>query len=88
MQYKKGRHIASKRNSVTVCGLPSIHLPLTREASLVRGKDSAKKAVTVGVVAAVKHSCITFNECRKLNIKNPLFTLMADFLCLWEFGGG
>ena len=38
MQYKKGRHIASKRNSVTVCGLPSSHLPLTREASLVRGK--------------------------------------------------
>lgn len=28
----------------------------------------------VGVVATVKHSCITFNECRKLNIKNPLFT--------------
>ena len=37
-------------------------------------RDGAKKAVTVGVAAAVKHSCITFNECRKLNIKNPLFT--------------
>ena len=31
-------------------------------------RDGAKKAVTVGVAAAVKHSCITFNECRKLNI--------------------
>ena len=40
----------------------------------------------VGVVATVKHSCITFNECRKLNIKNPLFTLMADF-CVGECGG-
>ena len=37
-------------------------------------RDSAKNAVMVGVVATVKHSCITFNEYRKLNIKNPLFT--------------
>ena len=35
---KKGRYIASKRNEATVCALPSIHLPLTREASLVRGE--------------------------------------------------
>ena len=25
-----------KRNKATICGLPSIHLPLTREASLVQ----------------------------------------------------
>ena len=24
-----------------------------------------------------------FNKCRELNIKNPLFTLMADFCVFW-----
>ena len=55
--------------------------PLRKASGIVRflkgwcgARDGAKKAVTVGVAAAVKHSCITFNECRKLNIKNPLFT--------------
>jgi len=28
-----------KRSKATVCALPSIHLPLTREASLVQGED-------------------------------------------------
>ena len=28
----------AESNKATVCALPSIHLPLTREASLVRGK--------------------------------------------------
>ena len=39
LQYKNGEHIASKCNNVKVCALPPIHLPLTREASVVvRGK--------------------------------------------------
>ena len=41
----------------------------------------------VGVVATVKHSCITFNECRKLNIKNPLFNANGGFFVLGEFVG-
>ena len=36
----------------------------------------------MGVVATVKHSCITFNECRKLNIKNPLFNANGGFFVL------
>ena len=41
----------------------------------------------------LKHYCFTtghhFDEYRKLNIKNPLFTLMADFFVFsGEFGAG
>ena len=53
-----------------------------------RRGDSAEKAVTVGWCdVLLKHYCFTaghhFDEYRKLNLKNPQFTLMADFLC-WE----
>ena len=50
-----------------------------------RRGDSAEWRSRWDAVGAVKALCFTtghhFDEYRKLNIKNPLFTLMADFLC-------
>ena len=46
---KKADVSQAKRNKATVCGLPSIHLPLTREARvMVRGKgDGARQRIIV-----------------------------------------
>ena len=65
--------------------------PLTREASVVvRGEGIVRSGGHGGVMwSLLKHYCFTtghhFDECRKLNIKNPLFNANGGFFVLENF---